>query len=50
MNKSKTNVMIENDPPIYVNNTQIEKVESYSYLGQRYNVRDKTKTTRFKED
>ena len=41
MNKSKTKVMMENDPPIYVNNTQIENVESYIYLGQRYRTRDK---------
>ena len=33
MNKSKTNVMMENDIPIYVNNTQTENVESYTYLG-----------------
>ena len=25
----------------YVNNTQIKKVESYIYLGQRYNTKDK---------
>ena len=41
MNKSKTKVAMENDTPIYVNNTQIEKVESYIYLGQRYSTRDK---------
>ena len=42
MNNSKIKVMMENDPPIiYVNNTQIETVESYIYLGQRYNTRDK---------
>ena len=28
---------------IYINNTQIEIVESYIYLGQRYSTRDKTK-------
>ncbi|KAK2186535.1 hypothetical protein NP493_197g03030 [Ridgeia piscesae] len=33
--------MIENDTPIYVNNTQIENVESYIYPGQRYSTRDK---------
>jgi len=33
MNKSKTKVMMENDTPIYVNNTQIRNVESYIYLG-----------------
>ena len=31
MNKSKTKVMMGNDTPIYVNNTQIENVESYVY-------------------
>ena len=30
----------ENDTPIYVNNTQIENVECYIYLGQRYSTRD----------
>ena len=30
MNKSKTKVMMENDTPVYVNNTQIE---IYIYLG-----------------
>ena len=33
MNKSKTKVMMKTH--IYVNNTQIENVESYIYLGQR---------------
>ena len=33
MNKSKTKVMMENDTPIYVNNTHIENVESYIFLG-----------------
>ena len=28
MNKSKTKLMLENDTPLYVNITQIEKVES----------------------
>ena len=41
MNKSKTKVMFETDTPIYVTNTQIENVQSYIYLGQRYNLRDK---------
>ena len=41
MNKSKTKLMMETDTPIYVNNTQIENVESYIYLGQRYSTRDK---------
>ena len=41
MNKSKTKLMMENDTPIYVNNTQIETVESYIYLGQRHSTRDK---------
>ena len=41
MNKSKTKVMMETDTPIYVNSTQIENVESYIYLGQRYSTRDK---------
>ncbi|KAK2179692.1 hypothetical protein NP493_477g03002 [Ridgeia piscesae] len=33
--------MIENDTLTHVNNTQIENVESYVYLGQRYSTRDK---------
>ena len=41
MNKSKTKVMMENDTPIYVNNTKIRNVERYLYLGQRYSTRDK---------
>ena len=39
MNKSKTQVMMETDTPIYVNNIQIENVESYIYLGQRQKLR-----------
>ena len=41
MNKSKRKVMIATNTPIYVNNTQIENVEGYTYLGQRYSTRDK---------
>jgi len=41
MNKMKTKVMMENDIPVSVNNTQIENVESYIYLGQRYSTGDK---------
>ena len=33
--------MTETDTPIYVNNTQIENVERYIYMGQRYVTRDK---------
>ncbi len=40
MNKSKTNVMMENDAPIFVGNTQIANVESYIYLRQRYSTTD----------
>ena len=29
MNMSKTKMMMENDTPTYVNNTQIDNVESY---------------------
>ena len=39
LNKLKTKVMIETDTPIYVNNTQIENVEGYIYLGQIQNPR-----------
>ena len=41
MNKLKTKVMMENDTPKYVNNTQIKNVESYIYLGQRYSATEK---------
>ena len=40
MDKSKTNVMMENHTPICVNHTQIENVDSYIYLGQIYTTRD----------
>ena len=40
MDKSKTKGLLENDTPIYVNNTQIENVESYIYLRQRYSITD----------
>ena len=50
VNKSNTKVVIENDTPIYVNNTQIENVESYTYLGQRYRTTGKKQATRFKEE
>ena len=43
MNISKTKIMVEDNTPIYVNNTQIENVESYVYLGQRLGTRTKTR-------
>ena len=49
-NKSKTKVMMENDIPIYVNNIKVRNAESYTYLEQTYDTRDKTKTKRFKEE
>ena len=33
--------MMETDTLIYVNNTQIENIENYIFLGQRYSTRDK---------
>ena len=45
--KSNTKVIMENDTPIYVKNTQIENVESYIYLGQRYSTRDKNQDKEF---
>ena len=36
---SKKKVMMRNDTPIYVNNTQIENVESYIYLPDRQHQR-----------
>ena len=50
MNESKIKVKTETDTPIHVKNTQIENVESYMYLGQRYSTREQTKTRRFKEE
>ena len=50
MNQSKTKEMMENDTAIYVNNIQIENDESYIYVGQIYNTREKNKTERFKEE
>ena len=41
MNISKAKIMVEDNTPIYVNNTHIENVESYVYLGQRFSLRDK---------
>ena len=41
MNKSKAMMMIEKDTPIFVNNIQIEAVESYIYLGDKYSTKDK---------
>ena len=39
MNKSKTKVMIENGTPVYINNTKVQNVESYIYLGHRQHQR-----------
>lgn len=41
MNLSKTKVMTENNTSVMVNNKQIENVESYIYLGQRYSLQEK---------
>ena len=43
MKKSKTKVMMENDTPIYVNNTQIENVESYIYLSNQHQRQNQDK-------
>ena len=47
INMSKTKVMIENGTPTYVNNTQVENIECYIYLRQRYSTRDKNKDKEF---
>ena len=47
MNKSYTKVMMENDTPIHVNNTQIENVTST--WDRDTTPETKTKTRRFKE-
>ncbi|KAK2152318.1 hypothetical protein NP493_2486g00003 [Ridgeia piscesae] len=39
--------MMETNTPIYINNTQIEHVESYIYLGQRYSIRGKNQDKEF---
>ena len=41
MNISKTKIIVEDNTPIYVNTTQIENVEIYVCLGQRFSLRDK---------
>ena len=38
--------MVENDTRIYVTKKQIENVENYIYLGQRFFTRDKKNTTK----
>ena len=48
MNISKTKVMTGKDIPIHVNNTLIEDVDSYIYLGQRYSLNDKTQDKEIK--
>ena len=35
---------MENDKPIYVNNTYIKNVESYTYLGHKYSTRHRSIT------
>ncbi|KAK2187005.1 hypothetical protein NP493_181g06007 [Ridgeia piscesae] len=40
--------MTENDKPIYINNTQIENVESYVDMGQRCSTRDKNQDNEIK--
>ena len=47
--KLKTKVMMDSDTPIYVNNTQIENIESFIYLGRDTAPETKTKTRKFKE-
>ena len=41
MNNSKKRVVMENDTPVYVNNTQIENIETYIYAGQTYSTKNK---------
>ena len=48
MNKSNTTVMMQNDIPVYVKNTQRENVDSYIYL--RHRARTKNKTKGFKNE
>ena len=50
MNKSKTKVMMENDTPIYVNNTQIVNVKVTSTWDRDTAPETKPKTMRFKEE
>ena len=47
MNKSKTKMMMENDTPTHVNNTQIDNVETWD---RGTAPETKTKTRRFKEE
>ena len=46
-NNSATKVMMENDTPLYIDAIQIETVDSYNYVGQRYNSSDKNKNRIF---
>ena len=39
--KSKKKVVMENDTPVYVNNTQIENIETYIDAGQTYSTINK---------
>jgi len=49
MSKLTTKVLMVNDTPIYINTTQTENVESYTYLEQRRSTRRLTNTRRFKD-
>ena len=41
MNITKTKVIVVDNPPINVNNVQIENSVGYVYLGQRYTLKEK---------
>ena len=41
INIAKTKVMVVDNTPINVNNVQIEIVQGYVYLGQRYSIKEK---------
>ena len=51
MNMSKKKATMENNTPMYVNNTQIENAESYIYMGYIYTAPEtKTKTRILKKE
>ena len=50
MNIAKTKVMDVDNTPINVNNVLIENVEGYVYLGQRYSIKERTRTKRYNKE
>ena len=49
-NITKTKVIVVDNTPIHVNNVPIENVEGYVFLGQRFSLKEKTRTKRYNEE